>query len=364
MVFWIVFLITVSDLRHKAELIKSYPIRSSGIKVIAQMRSKSSYPPRIYSPKNSQNLSYCIQTLCHDRDNMARKSNGTVGYWESQEQYSMHDLITFVSEAERGGFKTCLTSDHFHPWWHNNGYGNFTWVWLAGAAAKTKRIEFVTGVTAAVYRYNPAIIAQAFASLDVLYPNRIGLGIGTGEAMNEVPAGFDWPSSNTRLARTTEAIQIIRKLWNESKKAKKTATNGDGDSDGFVNFNGQYFKIKGAKLYTPPVSDKISLYIAASGEEAIQTAAKYGDGLITTVKPDKSKETFDLFAKAAKEQGKAPDSLERIAKPKESYSEDYDKAFKSTEFWRASLIEDVFDLNISDPGSWNERQKLRYRMTK
>ena len=94
-----------------------------------------------------------------------------------------------------------------------------------------------------------------------------------------------------------------------------------------MNFNGQYFNIKGAKLYTPPVSDKIPLYMAASGEETIQTAAKYGDGLITTVKPDKSKETFDIFAKAARKQGK--DSLEKIAKPKVSYSEDYDKAFKS-----------------------------------
>jgi coenzyme F420-dependent glucose-6-phosphate dehydrogenase len=96
----------------------------------------------------------------------------------------MQDLLRFVTEAEHGGFKTCLTSDHFHPWWHDNGYGNFTWIWLAAAAERTKNMGFVTGVTAAVYRYNPAIIAQAFASLDVLYSGRIGLGVGTGEAMN------------------------------------------------------------------------------------------------------------------------------------------------------------------------------------
>jgi coenzyme F420-dependent glucose-6-phosphate dehydrogenase len=287
---------------------------------------------------------------------MSRRLNNIVGYWASQEQYSMHDLITFVSEAERGGFNTCLTSDHFHPWWHDNGYGNFTWVWLASAAAKTKRMEFVTGVTAAVYRYNPAIIAQAFASLDVLYPNRIGLGIGTGEAMNEVPVGFDWPSSDIRLARTIEAIQIIRKLWEGSKKVKGNENNRN--SDGFVNFNGQYFNINGAKLYTPPISEKIPLYMAASGEEAIQTAAKYADGLITTIKPDKSKEIFDIFSKAAIEEGKNPDFLEKIAKPKISYSEDYDRAFKATEFWRASLIEDVFDLNISDPRQLERKAKV------
>jgi coenzyme F420-dependent glucose-6-phosphate dehydrogenase len=81
------------------------------------------------------------------------------------------------------------------------------------AAEQTKKMKFVTGVTAPIYRYHPAIIAQAFASLDVLCPGRIGLGIGTGEAMNEVPLGYDWPkSSKVRRTRTIEAIQVIRKL--------------------------------------------------------------------------------------------------------------------------------------------------------
>jgi coenzyme F420-dependent glucose-6-phosphate dehydrogenase len=280
---------------------------------------------------------------------MSNQPDNIVGYWASQEQYSMHDLIKFVIEAEIGGFNTCLTSDHFHPWWHDNGYGNFTWIWLAAAAERTKSMEFVTGVTAAVYRYNPGIIAQAFASLDVLYPGRIGLGVGTGEAMNEVPVGFDWPSADIRLERTTEAIQIIRKLWEGSKKEKE---NGD-----FVNYNGQYFKIKNAKLYTPPSSEKIPLYMAASGEAATRTAAKYTDGLITIEKPDKSKEIFDIFDKSAIEEGKNLKHLEKIAKPKISYSQDYDKAFKSTEFWRASLIEDAFDLNISDPRQLEQKAK-------
>ena len=98
-----------------------------------------------------------------------------VGYWASQEQYSMHDLLEFVTEAEKGGFPSTLTSDHFHPWWHDNGFGNFTWAWLAVAAERTKKMRFITGVTAAVYRYNPGIIAQAFASLDVLHSGRISI---------------------------------------------------------------------------------------------------------------------------------------------------------------------------------------------
>jgi coenzyme F420-dependent glucose-6-phosphate dehydrogenase len=97
--------------------------------------------------------------------------------------------------------------------------------------------------------------------------------------------------------------------------------------------------------------------MAASGEEAIQTAAKYTDGLITTSKPDNSKETFDIFNRAAADEGRNPTSLEKIAKPKISYSEDYDKAFKSTEFWRSSLIENVFNLNISDPRQLEQKAK-------
>jgi coenzyme F420-dependent glucose-6-phosphate dehydrogenase len=280
-----------------------------------------------------------------------------LGYWASQEQYSMNDLIKFVKEAEKGGFNQTLTSDHFHPWSHTNGYGNFTWVWLAAAAERTKNMKFITGVTAAVYRYNPGIIAQAFASLDVLYPGRIGLGIGTGEAMNEVSVGFDWPSADTRLERTTEAIQIIKKLWDKGDydKEKRTSLNkhfddgnNNNNNDGFVNFNGQYYKIKNAKLYTPP-STNIPLYMAGSGKEAIQTAGRLTDGLITTSKPNNSNETFDIFNKAAREVDKDPDKLEKIAKPKISYSEDYDDAFRSCEFWRTSKIDNAFDRDINDP---------------
>ena len=90
--------------------------------------------------------------------------------------------------------------------------GNFVWVWIA-AAERTKNMQFITGVTAPIYRYHPAIIAQAFASLDILYPKSIGFGLDTGESMNEVPLGFDWPSQKVRLGKLIEAVQIINRLW-------------------------------------------------------------------------------------------------------------------------------------------------------
>src|SRR6476660_6787546 len=302
----------------------------------------------------------------------SKNNNNVLGYWASQEQYSMQDLLRFVVEAERGGFNICLTSDHFHPWWHDNGYGNFTWVWMTVAAERTKKMQFITGVTAAVYRYNPAIIAQAFASLDVLYPGRIGLGIGTGEAMNEVSVGFNWPSSEIRLKRTIEAIHIIKKLWNKkereeeeedeenSKETNQKNSNlpnkSDIEKDGFVTFNGEYYKTKSANLYTPP-SKNIPLYLAASGPETIKTAAKYTDGLITISKPNKAKEMFDLFDKTALEANKESQSLQKIGKPMISYSEDYDKAFKSSEFWRAGRIENVFDIDVNDRREVQQKAK-------
>jgi coenzyme F420-dependent glucose-6-phosphate dehydrogenase len=299
-----------------------------------------------------------------------------IGYWASQEQYSMQNLLELVNEAEKGGFTSTLTSDHFHPWWHDKGFGNFTWIWLAVAAERTKKMKFTTGVTAAVYRYNPGIIAQAFASLDVLYPGRIGLGIGTGEAMNEVPVGFEWPDADIRLERTKEAVQIINKLWKKrcsghasiktdtergiEKYQHKGYDDDDDDDDGTdnntINYDGKYFRLKNARLYTPPTTD-IPLYMAASGRDAIQVAAKYADGLISTSKPDNAKEIFDIFDRAAAEAGKNPTDLEKIAKPKISYSEDYDEALKSCEFWRSSLIENVFDLDISDPIRLQEKAK-------
>ncbi len=295
--------------------------------------------------------------------NMNTRQAKTIGYWVAQEQYSMEDLLIFVAEAERCGFKTTMTSDHFHPWWHHSGYGNFTWIWIASAAERTRKMKFVTGVTAPIYRYHPAIIAQAFASLDVLYPGRIALGLGTGEAMNEVPLGYDWPkSSKVRLTTTTEAIQVIRRLWNEGMKNDQYGDGKDMNNNnmrkvGFTDFNGQYFILREAKLYTPPVSQHIPIYLAATGPQSAKVAGKFSDGLITFLKPDESSKVLHTFNDTAKKENKNLNSLEKIAEYKISYSEDYEKALESAGFWRATLIKDVFGSNITDPRKLEQKAK-------
>ena len=283
-----------------------------------------------------------------EEEKRAPQPRPLLGYWAAHEQYLMQDLLKFVVEAEKGGFTTTMTSDHFHPWWHDNAFSNFTWIWISAAAERTKKMHFTTGVTAPIYRYHPAIIAQAFASLDTLYPGRIGLGLGTGEAMNETPLGFKWPSAKVRLARTKEAIEIIKSLWKEGARE---------NDNGFVTYNGVHYHIHNAKLYTPPVSHHIPIYLAATGSQSTKVAAQYTDGLITYLKPEKAKEVIAQFDKAASASGRNPQSLEKIAEYKVSYSEDYDRAFESTNFWRATLIENVFNSKIADPRKLEAKAK-------
>ncbi|HZA48583.1 MAG TPA: TIGR03557 family F420-dependent LLM class oxidoreductase [Nitrososphaera sp.] len=278
-----------------------------------------------------------------------------IGYWAAQEQYSLSQLLEFVVEAEKGGFISTMTSDHFHPWRHDNAFGNFTWIWISAAAERTKKMHFTTGVTAPVYRYHPAIIAQAFASLDTLYPGRIGLGLGTSEAMNETPLGFKWPSAKVRLVRTREAIEIIKSLWKEG--GGEGGENDNNNNNGFVTYNGAHYHIHKAKLYTPPASHHIPIYLAATGSQSTKVAAQYTDGLITYLKPDKAKEILSQFDKAARASGRNPQSLEKIAEYKVSYSEDYDRAFESTNFWRATLIENIFSSKIADPRKLEAKAK-------
>jgi coenzyme F420-dependent glucose-6-phosphate dehydrogenase len=300
--------------------------------------------------------------------------NPSLGYWAAHEQYSMQDLLRFVVEAEKNGFTTTMTSDHFHPWWHDNAYGNFAWVWIAAAAQRTRRMQFVTGVTAPIFRYHPAIIAQAFASLDILYPGRIGLGLGTGESMNETPLGFDWPRPKARLKRVIEAAQIIRKLWQQKTNNDDNNDYDDDDDDGedteddddsFVYFNGEYFLIRNAKLYSPPTSH-IPIFIAAAGPESSKASAKYSDGLITFLKAKESQRILDIFDKTIRKHSKQEsskngnnntNSKQKIAEYKVSYSQNYEQAFNSSKFWRATLLKNAFNTNIHDPRKLEQKAK-------
>src|SRR5208337_663119 len=93
-----------------------------------------------------------------------------------------------------------------------NAKGSHAWIWMAAALEQISGIPFGTSVTAPLFRYHPAIVAQAFATMRTIYGPRVILGIGTGEAMNEVPLGFRWPSTSERRERLAEAVTLMQKL--------------------------------------------------------------------------------------------------------------------------------------------------------
>ena len=133
-----------------------------------------------------------------------------INYAAQHETIDPSTLLDYAEFAEKSGFDGIVNSDHFHPWAHNNAQCGFSWVWMASALERVPRIPIGTGVTSPIFRYNPAIIAQAFSTLGCMYPGRVFLGLGAGEACNEVPCGYEWPAS---------ALERVEKL--EEQKAFK-----------------------------------------------------------------------------------------------------------------------------------------------
>lgn len=159
-----------------------------------------------------------------------------LGYKASAEQFGPRELLNFAMEAERQGFDSVVVSDHYQPWKHTGGHAPYSFAWLAAAGERTRHLALGTSVVTPTFRYHPAVVAQATATLACLQPERILVGVGTGESMNEVPLGFEWPEFKVRFARLKEAIEIMRLLWTEE----------------LVTFDGDYYHLRNATIYDRP----------------------------------------------------------------------------------------------------------------
>jgi len=221
--------------------------------------------------------------------------SGTIGYAAMFEQFHPNELITYSKLAEQQGFQAIMASDHFHPWVPSQGQSAFVWSWLGAVGAQTS-LRFGTGVTAPGFRYHPAILAQAAATLEAMYPGRFYLGIGAGEALNEHIVGLRWPEAPTRTLILEEAIEVLRKLF----------------SGKVVKHSGAYFTLESAKLYTMP-SNPPPIYIASSGPINSERTGRIADGYITVgAADDKIKMLLERFYKGAREAGKNPTTMPRI----------------------------------------------------
>ncbi len=258
------------------------------------------------------------------------------GYKASAEQFGPRQLLDFTKEAEELGFDSVWISDHCQPWRHTNGHAPFALSWLGSAAESTKRVILGTSVLTPTFRYQPAVIAQAFGTLGALYPGRMILGVGSGESLNEVAVtATDWPAAKERLARLREAVDMIRRLW----------------SDELVTYEGQYYRTRNATIYDKP-DQPVPIYISAGGPVAARFAGRAGDGFIcTSGKGDElyRDQLLPAVEEGAKAVGRDPSTIERTIEVKVSFDTDKARALADTRIWAALALPAEEKVNIHDP---------------
>lgn len=259
----------------------------------------------------------------------------TLGYKASAEQFGPRELVEFAVVAEEAGFDSVVISDHFQPWRHTGGHSPFSFAVLAAMAERTERVRLGTSVVTPTFRYHPAIVAQAVGTLACLAPDRVFLGVGTGESMNEVPLGIEWPETKERFARLKEAVTLIRELWTNER----------------VTFEGQFYRTENATIYDRP-EQAPPLYIAASGPAASRLAGRVADGFICT--SGKGMELYrdrllpavmDGVARAQRD----PSEVELTIEVKVSFDTDYNRALEDTRHWAALALTPEEKMGIEDP---------------
>ena len=264
-----------------------------------------------------------------------------LGYKASAEQFAPRELVEIAVLAEQHGMESVAVSDHFQPWRHTGGHAPFSLAWMAAVGERTSKVQIGTSVMTPTFRYNPAVIAQAFATLGCLYPGRIMLGVGTGEALNEIATGFrgageqDWPEFKERYARLREAISLVRALWSEDK----------------VNFEGEYYSTHDASIYDRPEGG-IPVYIAAGGPVVAGYAGRAGDGFICTSGKGMELYTEKLLPAVeagAEKAGRDSGTIDRMIEIKMSYDTDPEVALENTRFWAPLSLSKEQKHDITDP---------------
>ena len=269
-----------------------------------------------------------------------------LGYKASNEQFAPQELLDYGVLAEQCGFDSVFVSDHLQPWRHDGGHAPFAMTWLAALGARTERVTIGTSVLTPTFRYHPAIVAQAFATLGCLYPGRVVLGMGSGESMNEVPLGIEWPDGKERFARFREAVKLIRELWHGER----------------VTFEGDYYSTDKATIYDRP-EQEVPLWLASSGPAATRFAGRQGDGWITTSGKDPALYTDTLMpaiAEGAEKAGRSTDDIEMMIEVKVSFDHDREAAMDATQFWGALGLTAEQKQGVEDPV---EMQRLADALT-
>jgi len=258
-----------------------------------------------------------------------------VKYWAAlgHERFPPDDLLQQAVEAEQAGFDGVCCSDHLTPWWTDEtapAHSGNAWVWLGAAAHATQRVEIGSAVTGIIHRYNPVVVAQQAATLEYLAPGRAFLGVGSSEAMNEIPAGLDWPSPAEQLERTEEALTIVTSLLR-------------GET---VDFTGRFFKARGAVLYSLP-QRRVPVYLSAFHEGAAELAGRLADGLWTLGDPMQAPKIIAAYRESCERNQREPGEI--ILQSVFSVADSDDAALESAREWKGTMVDDHYTDAIANP---------------
>jgi G6PDH family F420-dependent oxidoreductase len=222
----------------------------------------------------------------------------TIGYAAMLEQFHPTDLLEWCAQAEGAGFSAgFMVSEHFHPWTPQQGQAAFAWSFMGALGTRTS-LRFGTAVTCPGFRYHPAVIAHAAATLGAMFPDRFWLGLGAGEALNEHVVGGVWPEIGIRSAMMFEAIEVIDRLFTGK----------------VVRHKGEHFTLESAKLYTcPEDGHRVPIYVATAGPVNARRTGRYADGMITVGAADeKISMLWGKFEEGAREAGKDPSGAPKL----------------------------------------------------
>ncbi len=259
-----------------------------------------------------------------------------IGYHASHEQFSPGDLPRYARAAQLAGFTALSSSDHFHPWSERQGESGHSWSWL-GAAMAT--VDLPTGVVACPFgRYHPAVVAQAAATLEAMFPGRFWIALGTGEALNEHITGRPWPSKPERQAMLTESVDAMRALW----RGEEVTHHGS-------------IVVDRARLYTLPQRPP-PIFAAALTAQTARWAGQWADGLITISAP---RETMRAVIDAFREGGGEAKPVHIQAKIAYADPTQGDEAARrmAYEQWRTNVFDSETAANLATPAEFDARAR-------
>ena len=222
------------------------------------------------------------------------------------------ELVELGVLAEQHGFDTVVVSDHYQPWRHEGGHAPFSLAWMSAVGERTERVLLGTSVLTPTFRYHPAVIAQAFATMGCLFPGRVMLGVGTGEAMNEVAVtGIEWPEFKERFARLRESVRLIRALWSDERVTLRGRLLHDRPGDGL-----RPPRARRCRSTSPPAGRRSRATPAAPATASSARAARAWSSTTEKLLP--------AVAEGLEKADREPDSIDRMIEIKLSYDPDPD----------------------------------------